>query len=569
VPIEQVRSLLVIALCVVLFLMWQQWQKDYGPQPAGEPPAGAQERAPDSTAAGPARDAPPADGPRRGRPDDVPASPTTGAAGAPAPVPAQQADAPAGPPRVRVRTDVLDLEIDPRGGDIVGASLLEHAQSLQRPDAPVRLLSALPPDLFVAQSGLLGDAGAPNHHSEFTPERTSYELADGEDGLEVRLRWTGEEGLSVTKIYRLRRDSYAIDVVHRVENGTGAVWRGRMYGQLKRARTQEERGLFRVYTYTGGVISTDEKPYEKVDFGDMAKADLARATEGGWAGMIQHYFASAWVPDQEGRSHLYSKALGGEQYVLGVISPERALAPGAGDALSQVLYVGPKVQDRLEAVAPHLERTVDYGWLWFISEPLFWLLEKIHALLGNWGWSIIVLTIIIKLAFFQLSATSYKSMARMRKLQPRMVQLRERYGEDKQKLNQAMMQMYKDEKVNPLSGCLPILVQIPVFIALYWVLLESVELRHAPFMLWIQDLSTRDPYFVLPILMGASMFVQQKLNPPPPDPMQAKIMMALPFVFTFFFLAFPSGLVLYWFVNNVLSIAQQWVITKRIAPESL
>jgi len=296
----------------------------------------------------------------------------------------------------------------------------------------------------------------------------------------------------------------------------------------------------------------------------MADADVAREHKGGWVAMIQHYFAGAWIPNPDTSNYYYSKAEPGSPYLLGTMSPNKMVAAGATGNYSMGAYIGPKIQDLMSEAAPNLDRTVDYGWLWMIAQPLFLGLSLIHSFLGNWGWSIITLTLLIKLAFFHLSATSYKSMARMRKLQPKMVQLRERHGDDRQKMNQAMMELYKTEKINPLSGCLPILVQIPVFIALYWTLLESVELRHAPFMFWLTDLATHDPYFVLPVLMGLSMLIQQRLNPAPPDPIQAKVMMALPFVFTFFFLWFPSGLVLYWVVNNILSIAQQWVITKRI-----
>jgi YidC/Oxa1 family membrane protein insertase len=296
----------------------------------------------------------------------------------------------------------------------------------------------------------------------------------------------------------------------------------------------------------------------------MQKANLNREVTGGWTAMIQHYFVGAWIPPGEQAERYYTRALQDERYVIGLIGPSLTVEPGSEQSSSARLFVGPKLQHRMEAVAPGLELTVDYGKLTFIAEPIFWLLEKIHSLVRNWGWSIIFLTILIKLAFFKLSETSYKSMANMRKLAPRLQALKERYGDDKQKLNQAMMDMYKKEKVNPLGGCLPVLVQIPVFISLYWVLLESVEMRQAPFMLWIQNLSSPDPYYILPLIMGATMLIQQKLNPAPMDPMQAKVMMVLPVVFTVFFAFFPSGLVLYWVVNNTLSIAQQYVITKRV-----
>ncbi len=549
-PIEQIRSFLFIALAAVLFFMWQAWQQDYGPQPQPQaPPASA------------AEDAAPSPETRADVPD-VPTGPGE------APAEARAGAAPA-QPAVQVVTDVLDVAIDLRGGTLRRADLLAYPVSTDQPNTPVRLLNDTRPDLFLAQSGLIGASAAPNHHTLFSAEEREYRLGPGEETLEVVLDWDGPGGMRVTKTYTFQRDSYVVGVSHRVENAGDAPWSGRMYGQFQRTQPPQPSGLFRIYTYTGGVLSSAEKPYEKIDFDDMAERDVERETEDGWAAMIQHYFAGAWVPDRESVNRYYSKALPDGRYVLGVMSPAQTVAPGASGRLDMTLYVGPKIQDRLDAVAPHLERTVDYGWLWFISEPLFWLLDWIHSFIGNWGWSIVVLTFLIKLAFFHLSATSYKSMARMRKLQPRVQAIRERYGDDKQKMNQAMMQIYKEEKINPLGGCLPILVQIPVFIALYWVLIESVELRQAPFALWIDDLSTNDPYFVLPILMGVTMFLQQKLNPAPPDPIQAKIMMALPLVFTFFFLFFPAGLVLYWLVNNVLSIAQQWVITRRIAPQTL
>jgi len=380
----------------------------------------------------------------------------------------------------------------------------------------------------------------------------------------VKLHWKSDDGVRITKIYTFHRDSYVVDLRYQVENGSAEPWAARMYGQFQRSEVVPEGGLFRTYTYTGGVISGPEKPYEKIDFSDMRDVDLKRSQIGGWIAMIQHYFTSAWVPAAEGSNYFYSLAVADDRFVLGVMTPRVSVPPGGTGSVALRLYAGPKVQERLKAVSPNLERTVDYGWLWFLAEPLFWLLTKIYGFIGNWGFSIIVLTMLIKLAFFHLSATSYKSMARMRKLQPRVMDLRDRFAGDKAKLNQAMMELYKKEKINPLGGCLPILVQIPVFISLYWVLLESVSLRQAPFIFWIHDLSLHDPYFVLPLLMGITMFAQQKLNPAPPDPMQARIMMALPFVFTFLFLFFPSGLVLYWFVNNLLSIAQQWVITKKI-----
>ena len=555
--IEQIRMALIIALCVVSYLLWDAWQRDYGPKPA--PPASPEQPASD---AGPSDPASPS--------ADVPQAPqsvqTTAAA---APSPADTVGDSGHGRKIRVTTDVLAVEIDTRGGTIARADLRSYPVSHDKPEEPFRLLDdGDPRRYFVAQSGLTGRRSAPNHHAQFEFDTDAYELADGKDVIDVPLRWRSDDGVEVTRTYRFTRDSYVVEAQVEVANRGSEAWAGAMYGQLQRGEPESEGGLFRTYTYTGGILSGPEKPYEKVDFSDMASQDVDRDVAGGWVAMIQHYFAAAWVPGAEQTNHYYSKSFANGRSAIGVVTPTHTIRPGDTGELSLLLYVGPKIQERMESVAPHLERTVDYGWLWLIAEPLFWLLNWIHGFVGNWGWAIIILTFLIKLVFFQLSATSYKSMARMRKLQPRITALRERYSADKQRMNQAMMELYREEKINPLGGCLPIVVQIPVFIALYWVLLESVELRQASFIGWLDDLSLHDPYFVLPILMGVTMLIQQKLNPTPPDPMQAKIMMALPFVFTFFFLFFPSGLVLYWFVNNVLSIIQQWVITKKIVGET-
>jgi YidC/Oxa1 family membrane protein insertase len=539
-PIEQIRLFLFVGLLFVGFLLWQAWEQEYASTPVPSASSASTEA---------------------GGGVDVPELPAVASAAPSAPSESEiQGD------RVRVRTDVVAAEIDTVGGTLRRLDLLDYPIAPEKPDAPFELLSDAPPDVFLAQSGLLSASAAPNHHTRFTVENAEYVLPDGADSLDVRLGWTSPDGVQFAKVYTFHRDSYLIELRHEVANASSVPWVGRIYGQLQRAEVQRSGGFGFIYTYTGGVLSSEEDPYEKIDFSDMASQNVERSVEGGWAAMIQHYFAAAWIPPPEGVNYFYTKALGSNLYVIGVMSSETSIEAGQSGELAMKLFAGPKIQQRMEAAAPRLKLTVDYGWLTIIAEPLFWLLSFIHGIVGNWGWSIIILTILIKLAFFHLSATSYKSMARMRKLQPRLLTLRERYGDDKTKMNQAMMEMYKKEKVNPLGGCLPIVVQIPVFIALYWVLLESVELRQAGFVLWLQDLSAYDPYFVLPILMGVTMLIQQRLNPTPPDPIQAKVMMALPFVFTFFFLFFPSGLVLYWFVNNLLSIAQQWVITRRIAP---
>jgi YidC/Oxa1 family membrane protein insertase len=366
------------------------------------------------------------------------------------------------------------------------------------------------------------------------------------------------------KVYTFHRGRYVAEVAYRVQNQTAAAWKGRMYGQLQQAEWVDPESSYFIHTFTGAALHTDQERYRKIAFQEIAHQPLALTSPGGWAAMLQHYFVAAWVPPADGVNHFYTRMLEGPRYVIGAMGPELEVPPGASAELPMRLYVGPKIQERLSEVAPGLELTLDYGIFWFLSQPLFWALDKIHDVVGNWGWAIIALTIGIKLTFYHLSATSYRSMARMRKLQPRLMELKERFGDDRQRMSQAMMELYRKEKVNPLGGCLPIVIQIPVFIALYWVLVESVELRQAPFVLWLNDLSDPDPYYVLPLLMGATMLVQQWLNPAPMDPLQQKVMMTLPIVFTVFFAFFPAGLVLYWTTNNALSIAQQWFITRRI-----
>lgn len=565
---EQLRPMLFMGLAFVLFLMWQEWEKDYGPQPV------APQSVEQNSSQAPADSAIPTDTPTNsvtsstgpaviGGADDVPGAPTTGSTAnvADTPTPAVSSTPAAG--IVTVTTDLVRIKIDTAGGTIRTLDLLKYPAETATPDDPFKLMQDSGPDIFMGQTGLLGE-NAPNHKTVLRAERNNYTLETGKDTLEVVLHWASESGVRIRKIFTFTRNKYVFNVRYEIANSSSAPWQARLYSQFLRTQVVQDAGIGFIYTYTGGIISSEEKPYEKIEFSDMADENLKRDIKGGWTAMIQHYFGGAWIPDPTVTNHYYTKALTGAQYLIGTMSPTTAVAAGASGELSVNAYIGPKIQGRMQQAAPGLERTVDYGWLWLIAHPLFLALALIQSILGNWGWSIIILTLLIKLAFFHLSATSYKSMARMRKLQPRMVQLRERHGGDRQKMNQAMMELYRNEKINPLSGCLPIVVQIPVFISLYWMLLESVELRHAPFMFWLNDLASHDPYFVLPVLMGISMLIQQRLNPAPPDPIQAKVMMALPFIFTFFFLWFPSGLVLYWVVNNVLSIAQQYVITKKI-----
>ena len=495
------------------------------------------------------------------RPDTVPqvAGPAAGAPPAAAATPSET-------PRVRMRTDVLDVEIDTRGGTIASALLNAYPLSSHEPDRKFQLLFPTGPSFFVAQSGLFNnpDDVAPTHEALFTASQDEVVLADGKNEVSVDLVWTHPSGVEVTKRYTLRRGSYQIDVAQIVRNNGEAPWSGREYRQLLRTEPPASSQSRFMYTYTGGAAYTPDDKFRKYPFGELAEGKLDKDVTDGWVGMIQHYFATAWIPPRGEADHFYGKKVGDQKYAIGLYGPAVTVPAGQTHTFSGALYAGPKLQDQMAATATGLDLTVDYGWLAVIAQPMFMILSWIHKLVGNWGWTIIIFTILIKLVFYKLSETSYRSMANMRKLAPRLQALRDRYGDDKQRLNQAMMEMYQKEKINPLGGCLPILIQIPFFIALYWVLLESVELRQAPWMLWIQDLSEKDPFFVLPLLMGVTMVIQQKLSPPPPDPMQAKIMMILPIVFTFFFAFFPAGLVLYWFVNNLLSIAQQWVITRRI-----
>lgn len=552
------RLLLFAALAFIAMLMWQTWQQDYGPKPV-EPQATTGIQMPGSTGSA---DIPQAsDG---SVPVAVPAGtavPSATATGSTdVPVRATSLET---AQRVSVKTDVFHVIIDTRGGDIRQLRLPGYPVSQDQPDEPFTLLDdASGKVLYVAQSGLIGTA-APDHHAIYQAEAASYQLAEGKDKLQVVLNWKDESGVQVAKIYTFTRGSYNVDIEHRVTNGSEQAWSGRLYRQLQRS-LPEESGNRMIYTYTGGVIYSEEEKYEKIDFSDMEDSTLSRDIKGGWAAMIQHYFVTVWVPVQDQTNHFYTKVVNGSRYILGMVGPQASLPAGQTHNFKSIFTAGPKIQDDLGQVATGLDLTVDYGILTVLAKPLFWLLQKIHSFVGNWGWAIIFLTMLIKLVFYKLSEASYKSMANMRRMQPRIQTMRERYGNDKTRLNQSMMELYKKEKINPMGGCLPILVQIPVFIALYWVLLESVELRQAGFALWITDLSEMDPYFVLPVIMGASMFIQQRLNPTPPDPIQAKVMMMLPFIFTFMFLWFPSGLVLYWVVNNTLSIAQQWVITRRI-----
>jgi len=535
------RLILFIALSAIIVMIWTAWEAEQ--RPAATVPAKTQ-----------VPTAPSAPSSAGGSTPSISAAPAVAETGL------QSAQ------RIEVTTDLVHAVIDTQGGDVRMLELLKHSVSVKQPKTPFRLLDDQGKQEFVAQSGLIAREGTlPNHKSRYRADSTRYELTNGLDQLNVRLHWDGPDGMRVTKTYTFHRNSYVVDLAYEVTNNGRKPRDVFLYAQWLRKHIDESRGLTTLPSYTGGVVSTSENRYEKIDFDSMHKKPLKREAENGWVAMIQHYFVGAWLPEEEERREYYSDTQGSDLYFLGYKTLDPVtIAPGAKATFDTRFYAGPKEHQRLEQAAPGLELTVDYGWLTLIAAPLFWTLKWLHSVIGNWGWSIIILTLMIKIVFYPLSVASYRSMAKMRKVQPRLQAIKERYGDDKQKLHQAMMEIYKTEKINPLGGCLPILIQIPVFIALYWVLLESVELRQAPWALWIKDLSTPDPYFVLPVLMGVSMLVQQWLNPQPLEDMQKKIMYALPVVFTVMFLWFPSGLVLYWVVQNILSVAQQWQINRAI-----
>jgi len=534
------RLILLFIFSFSLLMLWEAWDRQNRPKPPATPPS-AQQGIP-----APAKPA-----------SEAPAKPA-----AQATVPAEATAAKG--ETVRVTTDLLVAEIDTLGGTLKRLELLRHKDS-KDPTKPLVLFGA--EHHYEAQSGLAGEAG-PNHRTLWRVEPGERTLAPGRDVIEVRLGAAGKDGLAVTKIYRFRRDSYVIDVALEVRNTGSAPAATYGYFQLTHdgkpeSNTNTVAETFGAQSFTGFATYTEEHKFEKVPPSDLdrGKAEHARQADNGWLAFVQHYFVSAWLPPQGVvRDYVTEKRQDG--LYAGRVMIGASVAPGETARISAPLYAGPQEQRRLRAAAPGLDLVVDYGFLAIIAWPLFWLLEKFHVLSGNWGVAIILLTVTIKLLFFPLSAASYKSMAKMKLITPRLTKLREQYAHDRQKMNQAMMELYKTEKINPLGGCFPILVQIPVFIALYWVLLAAIELRHAPFVLWIRDLSALDPYYVLPILMTATMVVQMKMNPVPPDPVQAQVMKFMPYVFSIFFFFFPAGLVLYWLVNNILSILQQWQIQR-------
>ncbi len=459
--------------------------------------------------------------------------------------------------KIVVLTDNFRVEINTLGGDIQRVELLKHKDSDDKNKSLV-LLQRQENHIYVAQTGLIGE-GLPTHQTLFTSAADKYSLNEGAETLVVRL----VASPAVSKVLTFHRDSYLIDVSYEIENLGAAPLSTSAYFQLVRDEGLPSGASKLVPTYTGPAIYTDKEKFQKIEFSSIEKnkANLPQNAESGWVAMLQHYFVAAWLPETKGKREYYAKSLGNKEFSIGAILPVATIAPGQKVSVGASLYVGPATS-KLDNIAPGLGLTVDYGWLTIIATPLFWLLTQIHGLVQNWGVAIIVLTVLIKLAFFPLSAASYRSMARMRIVAPKLEKIKQQFSDDREKLNRAMMELYKTEKINPLGGCLPMLIQIPVFISLYWAILSSVELRHAPFIGWITDLSAADPFYVLPAIMGISMIIQSKLSPAPPDPLQAKLMQFMPIMFSVVFFFFPAGLVLYSVVNNVLSITQQWYITR-------
>ena len=535
------RSALLIVFLFSLFMLWDGWQR------FNQPPA-APAVATDATAAQSAGAQAPV--------------PTVSSAAAPSDVP--QTTAVAQTAAARVVTDLFIADVSAEGGSIIRLELLKHHAGPES-EGNFVLLDNGGANLYHAQSGLIGD-GMPTHKTVYQLPQGELKLADGQDKVELRMTAAGPDGVAVTKVLTFNRGSYRIDTRFEIANNGSAPVAAHAYFQLLRDGKAVSAGTSMLSTFTGPAFYTEAGKYQKVDFSDIdkGKAKFVTKAPDGWVALVQHYFVSTFVPAAGVEREFFAKKVGDNLYTAGVIVPVQPAAAGATSTVEVPLYAGPQIQSNLDAMAPGLDHVVDYGWLKIIASPMHWVLEKLYALVGNWGWAIILLTILIKAIFFPLSAASYKSMAKLRLVTPRMQQIKERHGGDRVRMQQEMMELYKTEKINPLGGCLPILIQIPVFIALYWVLLGSVEMRNAPWVGWITDLSIKDPYFVLPIIMGVTMFVQTKLNPTPPDPIQAKVMLFLPVIFTGMFLFFPAGLVLYWTVNNILSIAQQWQITRMI-----
>jgi len=556
------RLILFVVFSMSVLFLWEEWQKEQRPIVTAATTATTPATAAKGASALP-QDATPIPGEKLASSQPGKSAPAVSTS------PVEVVGKLATGEKILVKTDTVMAEIDTAGGDLRRLELLQHPEKEDK-SKPFALLQSQTARINIAQSGLIGE-GLPSHKTRYTVAGPhQYQLVAGQDKIEVRLLAettnVTDAGAKVTKIYTFHRGSYVVDVSFEIVNQGAAAIQPFSYFQMLRDSEPPVGSIFMIPTYTGAAVFTDQGKFQKVDFSDLDKGKITypQNADNGWIAMLEHYFLAAWLPKDKTPREYYAKRLGENQYSAGVIVPVGVIEPGKTVSVSMPLYAGPQEQDKLAALAPGLDLTVDYGWLTILGAPLFWLLSLFHSWVGNWGVAIILLTVVIKLAFFPLSAASYRSMAKMRVITPKLQRLREQHGDDRQRMHQAMMEMYKTEKINPMGGCLPILIQIPVFIALYWVLLASVELRYAPFVLWIHDLSAPDPYYVLPIIMGITMIIQTKLNPVPPDPIQARVMQIMPIAFSIFFFFFPAGLVLYWLVNNTLSIAQQWQITRMI-----
>ena len=561
------RSILWVVFGMSMVLLWDKWQIHNGHKPTFFPDPAAVTAKPASTiAASPARQDPaqanngvPSSTILATKPSapalasDVPATPPTIAAAARAPI--------------TITTDLYQLDFDTEGGSLVRAELRQQRDIVNK-DINMVLLDSSKDRLYNAQTGLIGTAGLPNHKTAMTLVSTERAMKDGADTLAVRFEATGGDA-KLAKTYTFQRGSYAIAVTHEVTNTGAAEMTPQLYVQLIRDGNKPAGESSFYSTFTGPVVYTDTKKYQKVEFTDIEKnkADFEKLSPAGYVGMVQHYFVSAWLASEgsDVKPHEnFVRKVDANLYAAGMIFPMKAIAAGQTQKVATRLYLGPQEEKNLEAIAPGLELVKDYGYFTILSKPLFWVIDQLHKMLGNWGWAIVAVVVLLKVVFYWLNAKAYQSMGKMKAINPKIMEMRERLKDSPQQMQQEMMRIYKEEKVNPMGGCLPIIIQIPVFIALYWVLLSSVEFRGAPWILWIKDLSAPDPWFILPVLMTGSSLLQTWLNPTPPDPMQAKMMWIMPLMFSFMFFFFPAGLVLYWLVNNILSIAQQWVINKRL-----
>ena len=565
---SNLRLFLLLGIALLGMQLYQAWQQDYGPkldpslpQPEAIVPSASNDGIPNAETPVESGEVP-----------SVPLADATAPTVSEAPV---EASTSAGDRRITVSNDVLRLSISTRGAEIRQAELLTYPISLERKDVPVKLLNEDTQRYFVSQTGLVAkDLPAPDHTAVYAVEGEQFTLAAGSDAIEVPLTWTDASGISVRKVIRLDRGSFVVGVRHEITNQSGAPWRGSQYRQMQRVPPPKPSAFAfndpELYAYVGAAIYSPDEKFQKLKFDNFVEEPYKRTFAGGWSAMQQHYFVGAWVPDPAEQTQYETAVLPANsalptRYLMRQKSPIIEVAPGATQSVGAGLYLGPKLQNELPKVATGLQYTVDYGMVSFIAQPLFWILSHIHDLVGNWGVAIILLTLLVKLAFYRLSESQYRSMAKMRKLQPRLEALKERFGDDRQKMAQAQMDLFKQEKVNPIGGCLPILLQLPVFFALYWVIFEAVELRQAPFFLWIHDLSLKDPLYILPVLNVAVMWYTQKLSPTPGmDPVQKKVLQTMPLIFGVMFAFFPAGLVLYWLSNGLLGLIQQVVITKRI-----